>query len=93
MKKKFTCHFEQLNWLLQDGRQFLVGNQFTAADLTLCSLAGILVHPKEYGYRYPELEQYPEAMRQQIELWQKSITGQYILNMYQKYRNQEDSHE
>lgn len=86
--KELNAHFEYLDWFLQDDKKFLIDNQFTAADLSLCALAGILVHPEEYGYAYPPLAQYPEAMREQIKIWQASTTGQYILNIYHQYRGQ-----
>lgn len=85
-ERELNAHFDQLDWLLRDGRRFLVGEQFSAADLTLCALAGVLVHPEEYGYSYPELADYPESMRQQVEIWRERPVGQYILRTYREQR-------
>lgn len=39
---------------LADGRRFLVGDRFSAADLTFAALTGVIVGPKELGFPVPE---------------------------------------
>ena len=77
---------DQCDFMLQDQRPFFMGNTFTAADITLCALAGVLVLPPEYGFAYPALENFPEAMQTQILQWRKRPVGQYILRMYANHR-------
>ncbi|MGV3524282.1 MAG: glutathione S-transferase family protein [Candidatus Sericytochromatia bacterium] len=71
---------------LAQGRSYLVGERFTAADLTLAALGGVLLTPPEYGYAFPERNLWPEAMRQQIAAWEARPTGQHILRMYRQHR-------
>ncbi len=65
---------------------YLVGDTFSAADLTLAALGGILVLPENYGFRYPELNTYPEAMQQEILDFRATTTGQHILKVYHSHR-------
>lgn len=41
--------FETVGKLLADGRPYLVGNRFSAADLTFAALCVVVVTPPEYG--------------------------------------------
>ena len=50
------------------------------------SLGGILVLPSEYGYAYPPLERYSEAMQAQVREFRETLTGQHILRMYREHR-------
>lgn len=79
--------WDQFDFLLRDGRSFLVGERFSAADLSLAALGGVLVMPPEYGYAYPPLERYPEAMRADITAWRERPTGQHILKLYTHHRH------
>lgn len=71
---------------LAQGRSYLVGDRFTAADLTLAALGGVLLNPPEYGYAFPERALLPEEMRLQVENWAARPTGQHILRMYRQHR-------
>lgn len=77
---------DQCDFMLKDQRPFFMGDTFTAADITLCALASILVFPPEHGFAYPALETFPEAMQAQILQWRKRPVGQYILRMYANHR-------
>lgn len=74
------------DFMLRDERPFFMGSQFSAADITLCALGGVLVLPPEYGFRYPDLKNYPEAMQHRILQWRERPVGQYILRMYANHR-------
>lgn len=77
---------DQCDFVLKDGRPFFMGETFSAADITLCALAGILVFPPEYGFAYPRLEKFPEPMQSQIQAWRSRPVGQYILRTYANHR-------
>lgn len=77
---------DQCDFMLKDQRPFFMGADFSAVDITLAALAGILVLPPEYGFRYPELQLYPKAMQQRILQWRERPVGQYILRMYANHR-------
>ena len=47
---------------LGDGRRFLLGDSFTAADLTFAALSAPLVLPPEYGVPLPLVDELPARM-------------------------------
>jgi glutathione S-transferase len=49
--------FDEVAALLADGRPYLMGERFTAADLTFAALAAALILPSVYGVTLPPLEQ------------------------------------
>ncbi|MCB9749727.1 MAG: glutathione S-transferase [Myxococcales bacterium] len=67
---------------LADGRPFLTGDAFTAADLTFASLAAPSILPAPYDARFPPLDQFPPAAAQQIERWRETPAGQLTLRAY-----------
>ncbi len=48
---------------LGDGRPYLVGARFSAADLTFACMLAPLILPREYGVRLPTIDQMPESAR------------------------------
>jgi glutathione S-transferase len=71
---------------LSDGRKYLVGNSFSAADLTFACLAAPLVAPPEYGGILPDSSQLPKEMVSQMQVLQETIAGQYALRLYREER-------
>lgn len=86
IEKELEALLDQCDFMLRDQRPFFMGNHFSAVDITLGALAGVLVLPPEYGFRYPDLKNYPEAMQQRILQWRERPVGQYILRMYANHR-------
>lgn len=71
---------------LADGRKFLFGDQFSAADLTFAALAAAVLLPENYGVPLPSLDELPQSMREQVELWRNHPAGEFALRMYRDYR-------
>jgi glutathione S-transferase len=71
---------------LSDGRKYLMGNSFSAADLTFACLAAPLVAPAEYGGILPDSSQLPKEMLGQMQVLQDTIAGQYALRLYREER-------
>ena len=78
---------EELAWLdeiLADGRGYLVGSEFSRADLTAASLLAPLVLPKEHPV-YAGLK-LPPQMAEDLTKWENRPTLQWVRKIYSAYR-------
>jgi glutathione S-transferase len=78
--------FADVSDRLSDGRKYLVGDRFSAADLTFACLAAPLVAPPEYGGILPDSSQLPKEMVSQMQVLKETIAGQYALRLYLEER-------
>jgi glutathione S-transferase len=78
--------FSGVNNRLADGRDYLVGGVFSAADLTFAALAAPAVLPRNYGSPLPTLDQLPEGMLKVIEEFRTTTAGEFVLKMYRDHR-------
>ena len=78
--------FSGVNDRLADGRDYLVGGVFSAADLTFAALAAPAVLPRNYGSPLPTLDQLPEGMLKVIEEFRTTTAGEFVLKMYRDHR-------
>ncbi len=76
----------QVDALLSDGRPYLVGDRFTAADLTLASMMAPFLMPPEYGVRLPRPDEISTEMRAIVDEMRGTRTGQHALHLYQTHR-------
>ena len=72
---------------LADGRSYLVGDRFTAADLTFAALAGPLVFPPELDGVYGRLEDAPAGVRQLAAALRATPAGRHALAVYAAVRH------
>lgn len=72
--------------LLADGRRYLLGDRFTAADLALACMLAPFVLPENYGIRLPTLDEVPESMRGDVQWFRHTRTGDYVLRLYAQER-------
>ncbi|MDX1386738.1 MAG: glutathione S-transferase C-terminal domain-containing protein, partial [bacterium] len=82
--------FQQVGEILADGRPFLTGEQFTAADLTFAALASPALLPSNYGVPLPPVEKAPPAMAAEIKGFRKSKAGKFAMDLYQRQRKTEN---
>ncbi|KAF9903202.1 hypothetical protein EC991_004068 [Linnemannia zychae] len=84
--------FEHLSRILESGPPgpaYLVGNQFTAADLTLASLAGLAIGVTEeegYGAWVPSSSTLRPEGKAFMEELRQTTAGQHILECYKLHR-------
>ena len=72
---------------LRDGRSFLGGECFTAADLTFASLVAPMVLPVECRAVQPAVEELPAAMREQVLRTRDTDAGRFALRMFSQERD------
>ena len=71
---------------LRDGRPFLGGERFTAADLTFASLVAPMVLPVECRAVHPAVEELPPAMREEVLRTRDTDAGRFALRMFSQER-------
>ncbi|MDC0722038.1 glutathione S-transferase family protein [Nannocystis bainbridge] len=71
--------------LLQDGRRFLVGDRFTAADLTFAALSGPALMTPRYGYPLP-LDRLTPAAADWAARTRATPAGQFALRLFTEER-------
>lgn len=76
----------EMDQRLSDGRRYLAGDRFTAADLSFAALMAPVIWPKEYGCPLPDLNDLPRAAREQVLAWRQTRPGQLVLRLYAEER-------
>jgi glutathione S-transferase len=79
--------FRQVDQRLSDGRQFLTGENFSAADLTFAALAAPVLLPLECCAVQPTLETAPATMREEIQRFRNTNAGRFALRMFSEERS------
>jgi glutathione S-transferase len=72
--------------LLSDGRPYLCGERFTAADLTFAALCAPVLMPPGYGVPLPQPEILPEATATLVRRAREHPAGAHALRMYAEHR-------
>jgi glutathione S-transferase len=74
--------FDEVSEAVADGRRYLVGDQFTAADLAFASLAAPALLPDGYAKWLGGRDEAPAAMRATIDELRATPAGRYAMNLY-----------
>jgi glutathione S-transferase len=85
--KEINCIFTQVSELLSDGRTYLVGDSFSAADITFAALAAPVVMPPEHTVKPLSLQELPIEMATKIEQFRETPAGAYVLQLFRDKRN------
>lgn len=78
--------FDDVAERLGDGRPYLCGERFSAADLTFASLAAAVLMPPEYGVPLPQPEELPAAMAATVRELRAHPAGAHALRMFREER-------
>jgi glutathione S-transferase len=85
-RQRVREEFALVDALLADGRRYLVGGRFSAADLTFAALASPVLLPPQCGAPYPALDRAPAAMRDEVRQLRDSAAGRFALRLYAEER-------
>jgi glutathione S-transferase len=88
-RRKIDEVFSAVDARLADGRRYLCGDRFTAADLTFAALGAPVVLAEGYGPSWlpvPRASELPPAMRAELDLLRARPAGAFILRMYREER-------
>jgi glutathione S-transferase len=78
--------FDDVEKRLAGGRRYLVGDAFTAADLTLAALAGPTVTPPEHSVRFPTIDALPVPAAALLREVHARPVAEYLRRMYREHR-------
>ena len=85
---KVWREFDFTGELLSDGRDYLSGGRFSAADLTFAALAAPMVVPPEYTVALPQPDSLPPDTRRLVERAREHPAGQHALRMFREHRRE-----
>ena len=78
--------FDEVAAMLADGRPFLTGERFTAADLTFGALSASVLVPEGYGSPLPQPDDLPAAMAAQVRRLREHPAGAFAARLYRDER-------
>jgi glutathione S-transferase len=81
--------FEQVNDLLKDGRPYLAGGRFSAADLAFASLSMPIIFPDGHAVPMPRIDELPSEMARVVESFRQTPAGDFARRMYREHRRAE----
>jgi len=86
VRERIDQELQMVSATLADGRRYLGGDSFSAADLTFAALAGPFLCPPGYGGTRLTLPPMPEELAPQILAWRTTPAGQHALRLYREHR-------
>jgi glutathione S-transferase len=92
-RQNVLAEFTQISERLSDGRRYLVGDQFSIADLSFAALAALVVRvqPHEgYGAWLPALDQGPPEFGELATQLRATLAGEFVLRMFAEERKKRE---
>ncbi len=84
--------FDEVAAMIEDGRPYLCGDRFTAADLAFAALSAAVLSPQQYGVPLPTLDEFPKSMAEDIRKFRSHPAGKFALRMYETERTVNANH-
>lgn len=84
--KKIYAGFDRLDEMLSDGREYLVADRLTYADLAVAASLGPMVLVQGYQGFLPNQASCPAEMQSVYQQLRARPTGQFIQRMYDRHR-------
>ena len=78
--------FDAVAARLEDGRRYLCGDAFTAADLAFAALAAPAIVPPEYGTPLPQPDELPTQMAAGVRAFRAHPAGAFASRLFRKER-------
>ena len=78
--------FDEIGERLSDGRRYLCGERFSAADLTFSALAASVLMPPEYGVPLPQPDELPRATAAVVRELRAHPAGAHAMAMFREER-------
>lgn len=81
-KRRIDEIFVGVSERLQAGRRYLVGDHFSAADLTFAALAAPVLLPSGHPAMPDMIDAFDRRSQTQIRIWRESAAGCFALRLY-----------
>jgi glutathione S-transferase len=78
--------FDRVTEVLADGRKYLLGDKFSAIDITFAALAAPILQPLEQHISPPPLDSLPTQMQADIRNCRSTPAGEFGLRLYREHR-------
>ena len=78
--------FDEVAARLGDGRRYLCGDAFSAADLAFAALAAAVTVPPRYGIPLPQPDALPEPFATEVRTMREHPAGRFALRLYDQER-------
>jgi glutathione S-transferase len=72
---------------LAQGNKYLVGDNFSAADLTFAALASPLIRPKNHPFYSPKMSNVSKELAAIVLEFRTTLAGEFALRLYREHRN------
>jgi glutathione S-transferase len=87
-REKVLSVFDDVGRRLADGRPYLMGDAFGAADIAFAALASPVLAPPEHPMRAGRtLPPPPTALEEEVRLLRETPAGAYALRIYRERRS------